>query len=263
MWRKEKEMKLLNCICLGALFFNACADDDGSGPSVYADISKRAQQNAVRYDGWKVVGGLCYSNSSFQATIKSGTTNTDRRIINFMLTAGIDWSKKFARRFIFGATFVTDIGKAQATTGEWQEFNYDLNERLYDDYSPNGSLDCTLKTPCITPEFSVKGGYIFPNIKSVVFLKLGLQYMYSEYFYSNQGSDVCSVKAIKLVPFLGLCGYRRLNKKLGVSLEFNFPFRRDSEKTLRDVGSGEDPLHHKVRMGRTSVRLYLTYSIPR
>jgi len=256
-------MKIFNCICLGILSLEVFAAVDDSSPEVYIDVSKRAQQNAVKYDGWKIVGGLTYSMPSFQATIKGSSLKTEQTMNNFMLTAGIEWSKKIKKKFIIGASVLADIWKTQEKTGEWQEFNYAFydspNAQSY--IKGNESLDGRLKMSSIVPEISVRGGYIFRNFETIAFVKVGAQYMQANYRYALSGHEICSAKAVRLVPIFGIGGYKRYNKKLGFSLELNFPFKRDTEQTLNDIGGGT--VIHKIKMGRKTLRVLATYSILR
>lgn len=258
-------MKFINCFCLGLLFFDVVSAnsstswEDDSGPEVYIDVSKRAQQNAVKYDGLKLLGGLTYSMSSLNATIKTGANRTKKDMNNFMFTLGIDYSKKFRKNFIVGGTFLLDFWKAQKETGDMQVFNYDYYDRLLNSsyYSSFNTLSGELKMPCMTPEISIKGGYIFRNMGTIAFLKLGVQRMQAKYVYYVDGHQISSINAIKYVPLFGIGGHKRFNKKLGVSFEVNFPYKRECEKAT------EYPtLYHKIKMGRTTVRVLATYSIP-
>lgn len=254
-------MKFFYSACLSLFVFSIVAENNSSSPDVYIDISKKAQLNSIKYDGWKFVNGLSYSMSNFKATITGGSSNTEQNINNFMLTTGIEWSKKFQRRFIIGVSLLADIWKTQKKTGDWQVFNYDFYDTLWSSYIHLGSLDGELKNSIIVPELSVKGGYIFRNMGTVAFLKLGLQYIRGEYSYLNEGLNIASAKAIKLIPVIGIGGYRRLNKKWGISLEMNFPFRRETEKTITNLGNKLETINHKIKMGRKSIRVLATYSI--
>lgn len=260
----EDEMKFANCFCLGLLVCDVFAQGgntfgDDSGPEIYADISKKAQQNAIKYDGLKILGGLTYSMASFDATIRTGSSRTKQNVNNFMLTLGLDYSKKFKKSFIVGGMFLLDFWKAQKKSGDMQIFNYDYYDRnLVSWASLYNTLSGELKTPCMTPELAIKGGYIFRNMGTIAFLKLGVQRMKAEYIYYVDGIKISSVKAIKYIPLFGIGGHKRFNKKLGVSFELNFPFKREYEGET-DYGS---KIYHKVKMGRTTVRVLATYSIP-
>ncbi len=253
-------MRFLAGVCLGLIAFNAMAqneDDtnDGFHAKVYSDVSKKAQQNAIKYDGWKILGGLTYSMSMFSAGAKGSVVYTENNINNFMLTFGLDYSKRFRKRFLLGAVGLLDIWKAQRKGGDWQDFNYEYYSRVGPNYWNYGTLDGGLKTQSIIPEFAVKGGYIFRRMGTVVYLKAGAQYMRCEYVYTNSGLEVCSYEVVKFVPLIGFGGQKRLNKKFGIAFELNFPFKRDYEKTI-------DNLTHRVKVGRKTIRVLVTYSIP-
>ena len=257
-------MKFASCFCLGLLAFGAFAQGgdtswEDSGPEIYSDISKKAQQNAVKYDGLKILGGLTYSMASFNATIRTGSNRTKQDVNNFMFSVGLDYSKKFKKNFIVGGTFLLDFWKAQKKSGDMQIFNYDYYDRILSTWGPEYSTySGELKTPCMTPEISIKGGYIFRNMGTIAFLKLGAQRMKAEYTYYVDGMKISSVNAIKYIPLFGIGGHKRFNKKLGVSLELNFPLRREHEGV---INSGST-IYHKTKMGRTTVRVLATYSIP-
>ena len=257
-------MKLINCFCLGLLAFEAFAQGgssswEDSGPEIYSDISKKAQQNAVKYDGLKILGGLTYSMASFNATIRTGSSRTKQDVNNFMLTIGLDYSKKFKKNFIVGGVFLLDCWRPQKKSGDMQIFNYDYYDRILSSWGTSyNTYSGELKTPCMTPEVAIKGGYIFKNMGTIAFLKLGLQRMKASYTYYVDGMKISSLNAIKYIPLIGVGGHKRFNKKLGVSLELNFPIRKEYEGTT-DYGT---TTHHKIKMGRTTVRVLATYSIP-
>lgn len=257
-------MRLISCFCLGLFAFEVFAQGgsaswDDSGPEIYSDISKKAQQNAVRHDGFKVVGGITYSMASFNATIRSGSSRTKQDINNLMLTFGLDYSKKFKKNFIIGGVFLLDLWKTQKKSGDMQIFNYDYYDRTLASWGTSYSTySGELKTPCITPELALKGGYIFKNMGTIAFLKLGLQRMKAEYTYYVDGKKISSVKAIKYIPLIGIGGHKRFNKKLGVSFELNFPIKREHKGEI----SYGTTVQHRVKMGRTTIRVLATYSIP-
>lgn len=257
-------MKVISCFCLGLVFFGVSAAAgssswEDSGPEIYSDISQKAQQNAVKYDGWKILGGLSYSMSSFNATIRTGSSRTKQSMDNFMLSVGIDYSKKFKKRFIIGGTFLLDFWKSQKNSGDMQIFNYDYYDRNVESWgSSYNNFSGELKVPCMIPEISLKGGYIFRNMGTIAFLKLGVQRMQAEYTYYVDGIRISSVNAIKYIPLIGIGGHKRFNKKWGVSFELNVPYKREYEGET-DYGS---KMYHKVKMGRTTVRVLATYSIP-
>ena len=175
----EDEMKFANCFCLGLLFCDVFAQGgntswDDSGPEIYSDISKKAQQNAIKYDGLKILGGLTYSMASFDATIRTGLTRSKQNIDNFMLSVGLDYSKKFKKSFIIGGMFLLDFWKSQRKEGDMQIFNYDYYDRTLSSWGPEYSTySGELKTPCMTPELAIKGGYIFRNMGTIAFFKAG------------------------------------------------------------------------------------------
>ena len=73
-----------------------------------------------------------------------------------------------------------------------------------------------------------------------------------------------SVKAVKLIPTLGIGGFKRFNKKFGVSFEWNFPvMKRENEKVLTNLQGEGSSLEHRVKMGRSTIRVLATYNIPR
>jgi len=260
----EREMKFVGCSCICLLVFSVLAEGNngsgnGAGPEVYIDVSKRARQNAVKLDGLKLLGGLTYDMSTFNATIRTGSHSTKQSINNLNLTIGLDYSKKFKKNFIVGGTLLMDFWKAQKKRGDMQIFNYDYYDRTINSWGSLGSnFSGELKKPCMTPEISIKGGYIFRNMGTIAFLKLGVQRMQAEYVYYVDGKKISSVNAIKYIPLFGIGGYKRFNKKLGVSLELNFPYRKECEK-MTNYG---DTLYHKIKMGRTTIRALATYSVP-
>lgn len=264
-------MKFLSSFCLGLLFFNTVAAVDDSRPEVYIDISRRAQLNAIRFDGWKLIGGIAYSMASFEACTKTTPATTERSLNNFMLTAGVDYSKKFKNKYLLGVSVLADFWKAQKKNGDWKAINQSYDTDLKDVYNYK-NMAGEIKIPFVIPEIAVKGGYIFRNLGTVAFIKLGAQYLQSEYIYFGDGVKVDSVKNIKLIPTLGIGGFKRFNKKFGISFEWNFPlFKSYNEKTItypiKDPDDGnktiEGSLIHRVKMGRSTIRVLATYNVPR
>lgn len=257
-------MKFASCFCLGLMFFDAFAMGDGVSkgglsPEVYSDISRRAQQNAMKFDGWKLVGGLTYGMSSFYASIRTGSKQTKQNINDFMLTGGVDYSRKIKKNFIIGGAFLLDFWKSQKKTGDMQIFNYDYYARLLDTYysSSLNTLSGELKMPSFLPELSVRGGYIFQNMGTIAYLKLGLQRIKAKYTYYVDGHQISSLNAIRYIPIFGIGGYKRWSKKFGISFELSLPYKREYE------GTTENPtLRHKIKMGRSTIRVLVTYSIP-
>jgi len=262
-------MKFVSSFCLGLLVFNAASAIDDSKPEVYIDISKRAQLNAIRFDGWKLIAGLAYSMASFEACTKTTPGTTERSLNNFMLTTGFDYSKKFKNKYLFGVSVLADFWKAQKKAGDWQAINKSFHDDLFAHYSekyPGIAPEGTIKIPSIVPEVAIKGGYIFRNLGTVAFIKLGMQYMQAEYIYSNatDGIKIDSVKAVKLIPLLGIGGFRRFNKKFGISFEWSFPlFKAENQKILLNIQGEGSSLEHRVKMGRSTIRILGTYSIPK
>ncbi len=262
-------MKFLSSFCLGLLFFSTAAAIDNSGPEIYLDISKRARLNATRFDGGRLIVGLSYSMASFEACTKTTPGITERSLNNFMLTAGVDYSKKFKNKYLLGVSVLADFWKAQKKTGDWQAINKSFHDDLfayynekYENFVPEGEL----KIPSIIPEIAVKVGYIFRNLGTVAFLKLGMQYMQAEYIYLNatDGIKIDSVKAVKLIPLLGIGGFKRFNKKFGISFEWNFSlFEKESQKILSNIQGEGSSLEHRVKMGRSTIRILATYNVPR
>ncbi len=271
------EMRFFGSFCVGLLFFNTVAAIDDSRPEIYIDISRRAQLNAIKFDGWKIVAGLSYSMASFEASIKQDPGTTEKTLNNFMLTAGVDYSKKFKNKYLLGVSVLADFWKAQKKTGDWQAINLTFHNALFNKYKDTyETFGGEIKIPCIIPEAAIKGGYIFRNLGSVAFIKLGMQYMQAEYIYLADSIKFESVKAVKLIPMLGIGGFKRFNKKFGISFEWNFPLVKSyNEKTItytyqpkKEDGTNDgDPvsgsLLHRVKMGRSTVRVFATYNVPR
>ena len=128
-------MKFVSSFCLGLLFFSTVAAIDDSRPEVYIDISRRAQLNAIRFDGWKIIGGVAYSMASFEACTKTTPATTERSLNNFMLIAGVDYSKKFKNKYLLGVSVLADFWKAQKKTGDWQAINQSFHNDLFEYYN--------------------------------------------------------------------------------------------------------------------------------
>ena len=68
----------------------------------------------------------------------------------------------------------------------------------------------------------------------------------------------------KLIPILGIGGFTRFNKKFGISFQWNFPlFKTENQKILLNLQGEGSSLEHRVKMGRSTVRVFATYFIPK
>ena len=103
-------MRLYCGICLAMISFFAVAEEEGE-PTVYVDVSKKAQEEATKYDGPKLLAGLSYSWVSFQASVTNGLKSTKKEVNNFMLTVGVDYSKKLKKKFLAGMCVIADVWK--------------------------------------------------------------------------------------------------------------------------------------------------------
>lgn len=247
-------MRLYCGICLAMISFFAVAEEEGE-PTVYVDVSKKAQEEATKYDGPKLLAGLSYSWVSFQASVTNGLKSTKKEVNNFMLTVGVDYSKKLKKKFLAGMCVIADVWKGQKKTGSWSDMNNDYNTFRGPTFNAFGERHAELTTANIIPEVSLRGGYLFKQLKSAAFVKAGIQRVEGTYRYRAGLHETSKVKALAWVPLIGIGGEKRINKKFGVRMELNFPLNRTVKKY-------NDLVEHQTKMGRRTVRLMGTLSVP-
>lgn len=251
-------MRFFNCICLAFITFCTEVMADGEvnndyQPKTYADISQKAQENAMKYDGFKTFAGLCYSATSFKASVEGGSSNTQKDFNVFMFTFGLSGSKIFKQNFLAGVSLATDICSSKKKESGWDGLNADYNAIRGPVHSARGKLNGELKIPSINFELALQLAYIFKKLTSYAFLKLGASRIEGTYCYNAGGNEVGKVKAVGFVPLIGLGGGKNFNNKFGAVIEVNFPICKTIKKNT-------DFTEHKIKLGKKTIRLLGTYS---
>jgi hypothetical protein len=218
-------------------------------PSIYADISEAAVNDAVSFDGFHGVAGLAMIMLQYGSSLTDGNNFTIRNMSQVATSVGVKYAKSFKSKLLLGLSVVGDMTKRRNETGDWKAFNAD-----FDGIVRGRVKSCVLKTDMITPAFSLGIGYSLENYKTAVFFKVGISRVGGSYSYSLNGVNVADVDVNAIVPKIGLEAERKINKKWGASFEINIPLKRTSKKTVNGF-------QHRIRVGRTEIRLLATYSM--
>ena len=235
--------------------YSAAANEvnDGSQPKIYSDISPKAQEDAMKYGGFKLLAGLCYSMSSFEASIPGGSCNTKKDFSAFRIAFGVSGSKVFRKKFLGGLSLTVDMFGSKTKNDGWNGLNADYSNLRGPIYRSYGNLNGSLKVPSINLEFATQFAYIFKKYASYAFLKLGLAREEGTYCYKAGAVEIGKVKAIGLVPLIGVGGGKNLNQKFGVMFEINLPVRKKVKKNF-------DSVEQEIKLGRKTIRLLGTYA---
>ncbi len=239
-------MKLIYATCLGMIVLNVVSEDNNYQPKVYADITKQAQEQAVKYDGIKLLFGLGYSFADFNASLTDRNNNTKNSMNHFMLTIGCDYSKALKHNIILGASLLMDIWKKQKKSNYWSGLNADYDSvrgHLY-----GGNKDGDVQNSSLIPEISLKAGYIFKSLKSYAGIKLGVIRLEGTYRYRVNNYEISSTKYNGFTPFFGFVAFKNINNKFGVMIEINKSLNKKSKRSF-------DSVEQQTKMNSTTVRI--------
>lgn len=245
--------RVLGVILLSVVTTNFVVADKGDDiqPEVYVDISEKAQQDAVKYDGWRVIAGGSYLWSFFEASC--GTNNTKRSLNSFVLTLGVEKAKKFMGKFIGALNAMVSIRKSQKEDGDWSQFNADYLALRGAAYSGNKWATC--KTNSAIPEINFRAGYILKRYKIVGYIILGVARSSVVYEYYAEGLTPAKVTSAVFLPKFGIGAEMKINKKWGVACEWATTFSRSSNKNV-------DAANHQTKSGMSLVRLMVSFTLP-
>ncbi|MCR5224760.1 MAG: hypothetical protein K6C34_01630 [Alphaproteobacteria bacterium] len=234
--------------------FTAFADDEGLEPTIYADISEAAQVDAVTFDGFRGFIGMVFQTMNYQACTAKTSENTENKMNIFSLSVGVEYAKAFRKGFLIGVDISADINKKKKKDGNWTDLNRAYDTDTVGTYGNAALKKGKLESEALTPNMSVKLGYLMPRYNSILFLKAGLSKLGGTYVYSYSGADVSKVDVSKFIPVIGLGGEYKINSKLGAGLEANMSLGKTATKDLGGVS-------HKIKLSRKDIRLMGTYRI--
>ncbi len=247
-------MKYVACVFSTFLAFNAYSvggasnnAGDEASPTIYADVSQSAIDDAVSFDGVRGIVGFGYGTSQYAASLGSNFTSNELGM--FSLVAGLGYAKSFKNNILVGLDVYSDISPKKKKEGGWSSLNSN-----YDATQQTGTKYGKLNTDIFTPSLGIRVGYVFVGYKTVVSAKLGFSKVTGSYEYYLNGSKASDIDVDAIVPTVGLCGEHKLNRQWGVSLEANLPIKRVVKKTSNNV-------EHRIKVGRTDIRLLGIYSI--
>jgi hypothetical protein len=270
-------MKIMSCLCCALCIFNAfsaensgdtddeAADDAGkpkvvkpSGennsiePTVYVDISKSAERDAVSFDGVRAMFGIGIGCLHAGSSVEGDAACTNINMTLLELHLGIEYSKSFKKNFLLSVGIGTDIGKKKKKSGSWADLNEAYEAQRGGVYP--AARTGVFEKGSLTPLVALKCGYVIPSLESVFFLKVTFSKSNGKRTYCSGGGEICSIEEKRFAPGVGLGFERKFNNKYGASLEAVF----DIEKKTKKVA---DQVKHVGKLGCTCIRLIGIYSV--
>jgi len=252
-------MKRIICVCSMLCFFGTCLADgeapaDDAAPTVFADISQSAIDNAVSFDGIRAFGGLGFGWQQYNASITGGNSFTSCDMNVFSLTAGIGYMKAIKNDFLIGIDILVDLSQKKKKDGDWKSLNADFDADATRRLAAPDNRTGTLETDRFAPSLGIKFGYAFKEHKTALFAKVGVSRVTGSYKYYLAGNKYSDIDVNAIIPTLGIGAEHKINRQWGVSLEANMPIKRVNKKTANSV-------EHRIKVGRTDIRVLGIYSL--
>jgi hypothetical protein len=244
-------MRALVCFCLALGVLNVLAEEEnkdvGLEPKIYADISKSAQEDAVSFGGIRGLVGIGAAFQNIDASVGDGGAFTKNNVNSFGLCLGLEYAKAFRKGFLIAVDVGLETSKKIEKENNWKELN--------GEYAIQRGKDGIgkLKKDAISPMAALKFGYLLPTHESMVFAKLGVSQIGGSYCYKENGLE-SSADFKVYIPSVGVGIERKINKKLGASLEADLSIKRNFKSSL----GGFD---HNTRISRFDLRLIAAYSV--
>ncbi|MDR0632449.1 MAG: hypothetical protein LBF54_04425 [Holosporaceae bacterium] len=248
-----KSLSYFFALCVFGVLAEKSDNDASSDPTVYVDISKSAREDAVSFGGARGLFGADLAFQDFDASVGNASNSTKNNVNLLGVCLGMEYAKAFRKGFLVAVDVGMDVSKKAKKDGSWSALNseYETQRGVAHPGSRTGKLD----SDTVSLNVAVKGGYLLPTYNSMMFLKLGVSKVGGTYSYKQGNNKVCDVKVSAYVPSLGLGIERKINKKWGASLEANLSLKKTSKKNC-------DNVEHKVKIGRTDIKLMAIYSVP-
>lgn len=242
------------CICCAVLVNTVNAEDSPIESKVYVDISKEAIDNAVKFDGARVLGGLYFAPTHVDTGSTSSKSYTNHKMNQYGVTLGFEYSKELKKHdLIAGIVGSIDITKKKTISGSWEEVNKEYYQATLASY-PAGNKTASLSVESVIPIIALKGGYKLKKYQSVVFAKVGVSQIRTKYNYKLNDADIGNGSAQIFVPSLSVGAEKKINKKLGVSFEVNVGLKRKQTKQINGF-------NHSIKANRRYVQLIATYGV--
>ncbi|MDR0580703.1 MAG: hypothetical protein LBG04_01145 [Holosporaceae bacterium] len=245
-------MRILYGLCFIFSGFVVSAEnmeDDGSTPTIVADISESAQESAVSFDGLRGLFGLGLVSYKFGATVGDGGRFTNNSINSPAGVLGMEYAKTFRKGFLLAVTADISVTKG-SKDGSWRDLNSEYDFQRGE--SVTGNKTGKLETNTISPFMGLKCGYILTKFESVAYAKMGVSQVSGSYQYKQNGAE--SNDNFKVyTPTFCLGFERKLNSKWGASLEAVISMKKTFKREL-------DNLKHRTKAGCSGFRILAIYS---
>ncbi|MDR2067913.1 MAG: hypothetical protein LBP41_02915 [Holosporaceae bacterium] len=246
-------MRLLGVVCFALCIFCCPAEDEGKVETkIYSDISEAAQNAAISFGGIRGLLGVSLLLQKFGASVENSNDFTENKVNIFGASAGMEYAKELRHGFLVAVDVGADISKKGKKEGDWNSVNREYENQRGAVYP--GTRTGKFETDAFSPHIALKGGYLLPSYKSVIFVKASISQVSGIYYYKRDEAKVCDVGVKAYVPSIGLGIERKINNKWGASLEASIPIKRNLKKK-------EDSVEHKIRVSSISLKIMATYGI--
>ncbi|MDR2766218.1 MAG: hypothetical protein LBB63_02015 [Holosporaceae bacterium] len=242
----------LLAICSCGEVFSVPGARPDIAPKVYSDISQTAQDDAVSFDGIRMIVGLCLAFNSFDASTGNVGAATGVSITSPSLSMVMEYSKAFRKGFLLGITMGARVSKKSSKDGSWADLNKQYENARGAAHA--GNHTGTLEKDSFNPEVALKAGYQLSGYSSMLYAKVGVVKVNGVYHYQSNGAKICDVDVNAMLPTIWIGAERKINKKWGASLEASISIGRQSKQPA-------DTVEHRIKMSRKEFSILAVYSI--
>jgi hypothetical protein len=224
---------------------------------VVVDISPKAVENSVSFEGVRLFGGIVLDSSAqSNSIVGSEIAATKNSFTSVGLNFGVEYAKslkkiKALEDFLCSIGVMVDLFSRKKHEGGCETLNKGYDNAIRSTYQQ--SRTGVIKTGMFSPSLILKAAYRISQIDSVVFLKLIMFYKTAKQEYYGDDKKIADINVSALCPAIGAGIEYKISKKYGAALEFCFPLQKTFKKVV-----GE--LQHKIDLSGFNVRLIVTCS---
>jgi hypothetical protein len=224
-------------------------DGNNMEPTIYADVSQTAVDDAVSFDGLHCMAGLSLILHEYGASVSGGNNYTPNDISTIAPTIGVGYTKTFNGNFLLGIDVLTSFSKKEKKCENWNTLNSDF-DRLFPAANRKNGI---LTTDIFEPSLGLKFGYIFKEYKFAAFGKLIASKIGGKFAYYSDLKN-CNFNVNAVIFGISVGGEMKFNKKFGASLEIGTFMKKQVKKTNENT-------EHIVKFGKTDVKVLLIYNL--
>lgn len=217
-------------------------------PNVYNTISEEAQEESIKFDGMRILGGLSYSQHKINAGSKSHKMN----VIGG--TVGGEYGKTFKKNWLVAVDVMLNLSQKKKQEGSWKDVDPSYEDARGALWA--GNRTATLETSPFSADIAVKGGYQLKSYSSLIFAKLGIAIfpVKATCKYKVNGNEIGKVDMKWHSPMISLGVERKFNSKWGGVIEAGMGLEKKSTKSF-------DNFNHEMKLKRINVSVMGTYTV--